>query len=65
MDTAFDSFLLFEQIERNVAKHCQIFRSVVFTYTAMIFFQRGSKTQYKSFLIDQCLRTAFLFGMAG
>ena len=39
MDTAFGSFLLFEQVESNMAKDSQVFRSLIFADATMIFVQ--------------------------
>jgi hypothetical protein len=37
MDATFGSYFLFEQVESNIAKDGKIFRSLVFSYSAMIF----------------------------
>jgi hypothetical protein len=39
MDTAFGCFLLFEQIESDVAQDSQVFRSLIFANTATVFSQ--------------------------
>ena len=39
MDAAFGSFLLFEQIESDMAKDSQVFRSLIFADTTMIFIE--------------------------
>ena len=44
VDTAFGSFLLFEQIEGDVSQDSQVFRRMVFANTATVFVQ--SDIQY-------------------
>jgi len=39
MDTAFGSFLLFEQVESNVAQDSQIFGSLIFADATAVFIQ--------------------------
>ena len=39
MNTAFGSFLLFEQVQSNVAKYRKIFGSLIFTYSTTVFIQ--------------------------
>lgn len=54
MDTAFGSFLLFEQVESNVTKHRKNFRSLIFADTAAIFIQSDIQNLMQ-FIFDEPL----------
>ena len=64
MDAAFGSFLLFEQVDGDMAQDGQVFGSLILADPTVVFVQATSKTQCRLFSIDQCLRTAWRISSA-